>query len=127
MITKKSEAALLKKVWAIANVLSAAGVSFTDYVEQLTYLLFLKMDDEKEALGLGSSLPDGCRWKNLVACSGEDLVKAYDNILSTLSDPEKTPSMTASSKASSPARRTKSSSPSTSGKSSTCSRKKTGT
>ncbi len=89
MITKKSEAALLKKVWAIANVLSAAGVSFTDYVEQLTYLLFLKMDDEKEALGLGSSLPDGCRWKNLVACSGEDLVKAYDNILSTLSDPEK--------------------------------------
>ena len=44
--TQKTESALLKKVWDIANVLSAAGVSFTDYITQLTYILFLKMDDE---------------------------------------------------------------------------------
>ena len=61
----KSEATLLKKVWDIANVLAAAGVGFTDYITQLTYILFLKMDDEKEELGLGSSLPEGCKWKDL--------------------------------------------------------------
>ena len=44
---QKSEATLVKKVWDIANVLAAAGVGFTDYITQLTYILFLKMDDEK--------------------------------------------------------------------------------
>ena len=52
---QKSEATLVKKVWDIANVLAAAGVGFTDYITQLTYILFLKMDAEKEELGLGSS------------------------------------------------------------------------
>ena len=53
---QKTESALLSKVWNIANVLAAAGVGFTDYITQLTYILFLKMDDEKEVLGLGSYL-----------------------------------------------------------------------
>ena len=48
MANQKSEAALLKKVWDIANVLAAAGVGFTDYITQLTDILFLKMDSEKE-------------------------------------------------------------------------------
>ena len=43
MATKKTESALVKKVWDIANVMSAAGVGFTDYITQLTYILFLKM------------------------------------------------------------------------------------
>ena len=46
MANQKSEAALVKKVWDIANVLSAAGVGFTDYITQLTYILFLKMEKE---------------------------------------------------------------------------------
>lgn len=81
----KSESALLKKVWDIANVMAAAGVGFTDYITQFTYILFLKMDDEKEALGLGSSIPENCKWKNIVGLSGTDLVDKYEEILSELS------------------------------------------
>ena len=84
MAAKKNEAALIKKVWDIANVLSAAGVGFTDYITQLTYILFLKMDSEKEELGLKSTLPDGCKWKDLKDANGEDLVKEYEEILSKL-------------------------------------------
>ena len=80
----KSESALLKKVWDIANVLAAAGVGFTDYITQLTYILFLKMDAEKEELGLGSSIPEGYKWADLGPLSGQDLVDKYEEILKEL-------------------------------------------
>ena len=83
--TQKSESTLLKKVWDIANVLSAAGVGFTDYITQLTYVLFLKMADEKEAMGLPNHLPEGCAWKDLVGLGGTDLVEKYEDILKELS------------------------------------------
>ena len=81
----KSEQALVKKVSDIANVLAAAGVGFTDYITQLTYILFLKMDDEREEYGLISSIPDGYKWKDLTALSGTDLVKQYEVTLEKLS------------------------------------------
>lgn len=84
-MAQKTESALLKKVGNIANVMSSAGVGFTDYITQFTYILFLKMDDEREQLGLGSNLPDGCKWADLKKETGEDLIKAYDNLLDTLS------------------------------------------
>ena len=84
MANQKSEAALVKKVWDIANVLAAAGVGFTDYITQLTYILFLKMDDEKESLGLGSSIPEGYKWRDLADLSGTDLVEKYEEILKEL-------------------------------------------
>ena len=83
-IQTKSEATLVKKVENIANVLAAAGVGFTDYITQLTYILFLKMDDEKESLGLGSSIADEYKWKELVELNGPDLVEKYEEILSEL-------------------------------------------
>ena len=86
--TQKTESALLKKVWDIANVLSAAGVGFTDYITQLTYILFLKMDDEKESIGLQSYLPEGCKWKDLAELNGTDLVDKYEEILKELSECE---------------------------------------
>lgn len=88
MENQKSEAALLKKVWDIANVLAAAGVGFTDYITQLTYILFLKMDEEKEELGLNSTVPEGYKWKNLVGLNGTDLVEKYEEILRELSKDE---------------------------------------
>ena len=81
----KSEQALVKKVSDIANVLAAAGVGFTDYITQLTYILFLKMDDEREEYGLSSSIPEGYKWKDLTALSGADLVKQYEVTLEKLS------------------------------------------
>lgn len=84
----KSEATLVKKIQDIANVLAAAGVSFTDYLTQLTYILFLKMDDEKESFGLGSAIPEGCKWKDLIELSGTDLVEKYEEILKDLAKEE---------------------------------------
>lgn len=81
----KNEHTLVKKVWDMATVLSTAGVGFTDYIIQLTYLLFLKMDAEKEEQELGSLIPNGYKWKDLVDLSGEDLIRKYENILSELS------------------------------------------
>ena len=86
MAKQKDTSALLNKVWNIANVLAAAGVGFTDYITQLTYILFLKMDDEKEQLGLGSSIPEDCKWRSLQGLSGEDLVKHYEDILKELAN-----------------------------------------
>ena len=83
-IQTKKEATLVKKVWDIANVLAAAGVGFTDYITQLTYILFLKMDDEKESLGLGSSIVDGYKWKDIIDLSGPDLVEKYEEVLAEL-------------------------------------------
>ena len=88
MANQKSETALLKKVWDIANVLAAAGVGFTDYITQLTYILFLKMDEEKEELGFKSTVPDGYKGKNLSGLSGTDLVEKYEEILKELSKDE---------------------------------------
>ena len=72
----------------MADVLSSAGVGFTDYITQLTYLLFLKMDSEKvEMIGVESALPKGCEWKDLLAVQmkGTDLVDKYNSILEKLS------------------------------------------
>ena len=85
MAVQKSESALVNKVWNIANVLSSAGVSFTDYITQLTYILFLKMDAEKEEMGLGSAIPEGYKWNDLCGLNGENLSEKYDEILKELS------------------------------------------
>ena len=83
-IQVKSESTLIKKVGDIANVLASAGVGFTDYLTQLTYILFLKMDDEREAYGFESAIPEGYKWQDLLDLSGEDLVEKYEEILEEL-------------------------------------------
>jgi len=80
-----SEQSLTKKVWSLADVIAAAGVGFTDYITQLTYLLFLKMDNEKVDLGFPSAIPAGYGWKELIALDGLDLLRQYEDTLRTLS------------------------------------------
>lgn len=88
MANQKDISALLKKVDGIANVMASAGVGYTDYITQLTYILFLKMDEEKEELGLTSTVPEGYKWKDLVGLNGTDLVDKYEEILEELSKDE---------------------------------------
>lgn len=77
---------LTKKVWNLATTLAGQGIGFTDYITQLTYLLFLKMDDENvQTFGEESAIPEGYRWRDLIDLDGLDLVKQYEDTLEELS------------------------------------------
>lgn len=77
---------LTKKVWNLATTLAGQGIGFTDYITQLTYLLFLKMDDENvQTFGEESAIPEGYRWGDLIDLDGHDLVKQYEDTLEELS------------------------------------------
>ena len=81
-----NEQALVSKVWNYAHVLRDDGVSFGDYLGQISFLLFLKMDKERtEALGEPSALPVDCQWDAIAVRAGEDLETRYKKILETLS------------------------------------------
>ena len=85
--TMQREQSLSQKVWQLATVLSGQGIGFTDYITQLTYLLFLKMDDENMKLfGEDSAIPEGYRWDDLLSLDGLDLIKQYENTLKTLQE-----------------------------------------
>ena len=74
-----TEQTLTKKVWNLATTLAGQGIGFTDYITQLTYLLFLKMDNENEQLfGEESAIPEGYRWNDLTALDGTALVAQYE-------------------------------------------------
>ena len=75
---------LAKKVWKMADILAASGVAYTDYITQLTYLLFLKMDSEKESYGLGSAIPEGSKWKDIICLQGPDQLQKYEKVLDDL-------------------------------------------
>lgn len=76
---------LVQKVWNYAHVLRDQGVSYGDYVEQITYLLFLKMDQERaDLLGEPSAMPKEWTWSNLASKDGEALEKHYRDTLEAL-------------------------------------------
>ena len=82
-----SEQQILSKVWTLATTLSGAGIGFTDYITQLTYLLFLKMDDENvKIFAENSAIPEGYRWGDLIALDGHDLIDQYESTLKYLSE-----------------------------------------
>lgn len=77
---------LVNKLWNFCDVLRDDGVSYGDYVEQLTYLLFLKMDEEMTEIGFQeeSQVPDEYNWESLVAKEGEELESHYRTALQEL-------------------------------------------
>ena len=84
-----TETSLTKKVWTLATTLAGQGIGFTDYITQLTYLLFLKMDYENtEIFGDDSAIPEGYRWSDLIELDGLDLIAQYESTLKKLSEEE---------------------------------------
>lgn len=76
---------LVAKVWNYAHVLRDQGISYGDYVEQITFLLFLKMDYERvELLGEASAIPDEWRWPALAVKDGDALELHYRHALEAL-------------------------------------------
>ena len=66
-----NETALVSKVWNYAHVLRDEGVSYGDYVGQISFLLFLKMDEERTLyLGEPSLIPAAYQWSSLKTKSG---------------------------------------------------------
>jgi type I restriction enzyme M protein len=77
---------IVQKLWNYCNVLRDDGVSYGDYVEQLTYLLFLKMADEhvKPPFNKPSTIPAGLDWQSLIVKDGSALEVHYRHILESL-------------------------------------------
>ena len=77
---------LVQKLWNYCNVLRDDGLSYGDYVEQLTFLLFLKMADEqsKPPFNKPSAVPKGFGWDVLVKLDGDDLETHYRHTLEEL-------------------------------------------
>jgi type I restriction enzyme M protein len=70
---------VVARLWSFAHNLRHDGVDYGDYIEQITYLLFLKMADEQDI-----TLPDKTDWPYLRAQSGVALVETYEDALRTL-------------------------------------------
>jgi type I restriction enzyme M protein len=77
---------LVNKVWNYCNLLRDDGVSYGDYVEQLTFLLFLKMDYERTRPPYKnkSSIPDEYDWASLIELDGIPLEQHYRSVLENL-------------------------------------------
>jgi len=78
--------AVVQKLWNYCSILRDDGLSYGDYVEQLTYLLFLKMADERKQLDPkhAPDIPQGYDWQNLREPEGEALERQYRKTLENL-------------------------------------------
>src|SRR4051812_7400692 len=70
---------VVSKLWGFCHVLRHDGIDYGDYIEQLTYLLFLKMADER-----GVGVPECADWPHLRRQSGSDLLDTYVEALRIL-------------------------------------------
>ena len=75
-----------QKIWSMANALRDDGIGKSDYLEQLTYLLFVKMADEysKPPYKRNIGIPADCEWDTLKSKSGEELFNHYEYVLKAL-------------------------------------------
>lgn len=79
---------LVAKIWSFCDTLRDDGVNYTDYLEQITYLLFLKMADEfsRPPYNKDFNLPKNCDWQFLLNHSTDNLTTAYFDALQNLSN-----------------------------------------
>ena len=81
---------IVAKLWSLCNVLKDDGVTYTDYVKELTYLLFLKMSEET---GTEDRIPEQYRWEALEQKAAPERLTFYRKLLLELGDPEVTDSI----------------------------------
>lgn len=74
---------IVSKLWNLCNVLRDDGITYHQYVTELTYILFLKMAKET---GVESQIPEMYRWDNLTSKSGIELKKFYKELLTHLGE-----------------------------------------
>ena len=74
---------IVQKLWNLCNVLRDDGITYHQYVTELTYILFLKMAKET---GAEKDIPDGWRWDDLAAKSGVALKSYYKKLLTELGE-----------------------------------------
>jgi type I restriction enzyme M protein len=72
---------VVNKLWGFCHTLRHDGIDYGDYIEQLTYLLFLKMAHEKSV-----EIPKDCTWDSLKRQSGPELLDHYTDVLRRLRD-----------------------------------------
>ena len=77
---------IIQKIWNYCTVLRDDGLSYGDYLEQLTYLLFIKVADEysKPPYNRETNIPEKYNWKSLTKISGSDLEVHYVDLLLNL-------------------------------------------
>lgn len=74
---------IVNKLWNLCNVLRDDGITYHQYVTELTYILFLKMSKET---GTEDKIPEGYRWDDLTCKDGIDLKKFYKELLNHLGE-----------------------------------------
>jgi type I restriction enzyme M protein len=72
---------IVSKLWTLCNVLRDDGITYHQYVTELTYILFLKMSKETKTDG---QIPEEYRWDNLTSKQGVELKKFYNELLNHL-------------------------------------------
>lgn len=73
-----TNAEIVSKLWNFANILRDDGITYQEYVTELTYLLFLKMMKEQDMEGI---IPEGYRWNDLLDKEGIELKEFYQELL----------------------------------------------
>lgn len=74
---------IVSKLWNLCNVLRDDGITYHQYVTELTYILFLKMAKETKA---EEAIPEDYRWDKLTSYSGIELKKFYKELLTYLGE-----------------------------------------
>ena len=83
-----NSSAIISKVWGMCDPLRDDGVSYGDYIEQLTYLIFLKMSDEytKPPYNKETGIPKGYAWSDMNTLTGLELENQYKKTLEKLGE-----------------------------------------
>lgn len=80
-MSKAEDNTVVQRVWALCHILRGDGISYHQYISELTYLLFLKIAEETGAEDL---LPEGYRWRDLAQVDRPDLLTFYREMLTHL-------------------------------------------